>query len=123
MQAPINPSDVNQVQGKYPIKPPLPAVAGNEGVARVIEVGPEVLRLCSPSAAVKLHTWCCVHFVPQSNVGTHLFQVKGLEVGNHVVPILAGAGTWRQRATFAADALHAVPTDLPIEAAATMCIK
>ena len=48
MQAPINPSDINQIQGKYPIKPPLPAVAGNEGVARVIEVGPEVMRPLFP---------------------------------------------------------------------------
>lgn len=61
--------------------------------------------------------------MPHSNVELTSLQVKGLEVGNHVVPILAGAGTWRQSATFAADALHAVPADLPIEAAATMCIK
>lgn len=38
-QAPVNPSDINQVQGKYGIKPQLPAVAGNEGVGVVKMVG------------------------------------------------------------------------------------
>lgn len=33
--APINPADINTIQGVYPIKPDLPAVAGNEGVGRV----------------------------------------------------------------------------------------
>ena len=45
-QAPINPSDINTIEGKYPIKPPLPAVPGNEGVGVVREIGSEVLR-CS----------------------------------------------------------------------------
>ena len=44
MQAPINPSDINTIEGKYPIKPPLPAVPGNEGVGVVREVGSEVMR-------------------------------------------------------------------------------
>lgn len=29
--APINPADLNQIQGVYPVSPPLPAVGGNEG--------------------------------------------------------------------------------------------
>jgi mitochondrial enoyl-[acyl-carrier protein] reductase / trans-2-enoyl-CoA reductase len=38
--SPINPSDINQIQGVYPIKPEVPgALAGNEGLARVIQVG------------------------------------------------------------------------------------
>ncbi|EFJ45031.1 hypothetical protein VOLCADRAFT_106183 [Volvox carteri f. nagariensis] len=44
--SPINPSDVNTVQGKYPIQPALPgAVPGHEGVAEVLAVGPEVSEL------------------------------------------------------------------------------
>lgn len=35
--SPINPADINQIQGIYPIKPAVPAVGGNEGVAEVIE--------------------------------------------------------------------------------------
>lgn len=41
-QAPINPSDINTVQGKYPLKPPLPGVPGHEGVMRVIAAGDKV---------------------------------------------------------------------------------
>lgn len=39
LAAPINPADLNTLQGVYPIKPPLPAVAGNEGYGRIVKVG------------------------------------------------------------------------------------
>ncbi|TDR22774.1 zinc-dependent alcohol dehydrogenase family protein [Marinicella litoralis] len=39
LAAPINPSDVLTLTGHYGILPPLPAIGGNEGVARVIEHG------------------------------------------------------------------------------------
>lgn len=39
LAAPINPSDINMIQGTYAILPDLPAIGGNEGVAQVIEVG------------------------------------------------------------------------------------
>jgi NADPH:quinone reductase-like Zn-dependent oxidoreductase len=42
LAAPINPSDVLTLTGQYGILPPLPAVGGNEGVAKVIEHGPNV---------------------------------------------------------------------------------
>jgi hypothetical protein len=43
LQSPFNPSDINTVQGKYPLQPPLPGgVPGHEGVAEVVAVGPEV---------------------------------------------------------------------------------
>jgi trans-2-enoyl-CoA reductase len=29
--APINPADLNAIEGKYPIRPPLPATPGFEG--------------------------------------------------------------------------------------------
>lgn len=44
-QAPVNPSDINQIEGKYPIKPPFPAFGGNEGAGRVLEVGRDVRSL------------------------------------------------------------------------------
>ncbi|XP_063984612.1 enoyl-[acyl-carrier-protein] reductase, mitochondrial [Diachasmimorpha longicaudata] len=37
--APVNPADINTIQGKYPSKPKLPAVGGNEGVGEVVDVG------------------------------------------------------------------------------------
>ncbi|KAI1894887.1 hypothetical protein AGOR_G00120390 [Albula goreensis] len=45
LAAPINPSDINMVQGTYAILPDLPAVGGNEGVGVVQEVGSQVTSL------------------------------------------------------------------------------
>uniref|UniRef100_A0A8C5XA40 Enoyl-[acyl-carrier-protein] reductase, mitochondrial n=1 Tax=Malurus cyaneus samueli TaxID=2593467 RepID=A0A8C5XA40_9PASS len=45
LAAPINPADINMIQGTYPILSPLPAVGGNEGVGEVLEVGPRVMAL------------------------------------------------------------------------------
>ena len=39
--APINPADLNQIEGKYPIRFPLPATPGFEGAGVVIEMGAE----------------------------------------------------------------------------------
>jgi len=45
LAAPINPADLNVIEGKYPIRPPMPAVPGVEG-AGVIEVaGKEVTHV------------------------------------------------------------------------------
>ncbi|MEO5628849.1 MAG: zinc-dependent alcohol dehydrogenase family protein [Thermomonas sp.] len=43
--AAINPSDVLTLTGHYGMLPPLPAVGGNEGVGRVLEVAADVSRL------------------------------------------------------------------------------
>ncbi|KAL6063745.1 enoyl-[acyl-carrier-protein] reductase, mitochondrial-like [Balamuthia mandrillaris] len=40
--APVNPADLNMVEGVYPTRPTVPAVGGNEGVAEVLAVGPGV---------------------------------------------------------------------------------
>ncbi|XP_066421025.1 enoyl-[acyl-carrier-protein] reductase, mitochondrial isoform X2 [Molothrus aeneus] len=45
LAAPINPADINMIQGTYPLLSPLPAVGGNEGVGEVLEVGRRVKAL------------------------------------------------------------------------------
>ncbi|XP_046325453.1 enoyl-[acyl-carrier-protein] reductase, mitochondrial isoform X2 [Marmota monax] len=45
LAAPINPSDINMIQGNYGLLPKLPAVGGNEGVGQVEAVGCRVTRL------------------------------------------------------------------------------
>ncbi|KAI6180743.1 PKS-ER domain-containing protein [Aphelenchoides besseyi] len=40
--APVNPADINQLQGVYPVKPELPAVGGNEGCGWVQKIGSNV---------------------------------------------------------------------------------
>lgn len=39
LAAPINPSDLLTLTGQYGLLPPLPAVGGNEGVGRVVQLG------------------------------------------------------------------------------------
>lgn len=41
LAAPINPSDVLTLTGEYGMLPPLPAIGGNEGVGRVVALGPD----------------------------------------------------------------------------------
>ncbi len=43
--APINPADLNAIEGKYPVRPTLPATPGFEGAGVVEEVGPAVRNL------------------------------------------------------------------------------
>ncbi|KAI9195664.1 hypothetical protein LWI28_017047 [Acer negundo] len=42
LAAPINPSDINRIQGVYPVRPQVPAVGGYEGVGEVYSVGSAV---------------------------------------------------------------------------------
>ncbi len=42
LAAPINPADLNQIEGKYPIRPPLPATPGFEGAGVVEKTGAAV---------------------------------------------------------------------------------
>ncbi|KAK9075792.1 hypothetical protein SSX86_004121 [Deinandra increscens subsp. villosa] len=42
LASPINPSDINRIEGVYPARPPLPAVGGYEGVGEVHSVGSAV---------------------------------------------------------------------------------
>ncbi|EME88552.1 uncharacterized protein MYCFIDRAFT_46226 [Pseudocercospora fijiensis CIRAD86] len=81
LASPINPADINQIQGVYPTKPtwttalgtPEPiAVGGNEGVAEVLSVGG---------------------------------QVKGIEKGDWVILKKQGFGTWRTHAQTTAENL------------------
>jgi len=45
LAAPINPSDVLTITGEYGVLPPLPAVGGNEGSGRVVQVADDVTDL------------------------------------------------------------------------------
>ena len=65
LTAPINPADINQIQGVYPSKPPMDtnlgtsepsAVAGNEGAAEVINVGSGVKSLQKGDWVIMKHS-------------------------------------------------------------------
>ena len=51
--APINPADLNVIEGKYPIRPALPGTPGVEGVGVVEKLGAGVVNL-SPGTVVSL---------------------------------------------------------------------
>ncbi|NXL95431.1 MECR protein, partial [Alectura lathami] len=72
LAAPINPADINMIQGTYALLVPLPAVAGNEGVGRVLEVGPGVATLrpgdCVIPADAGLGTWRTHAVLPEDGL-------------------------------------------------------
>jgi trans-2-enoyl-CoA reductase len=43
--APINPADINMIEGKYPVRPPLPAVPGMEGAGSIVHAGAGVEKV------------------------------------------------------------------------------
>jgi trans-2-enoyl-CoA reductase len=58
--APINPADLNAIEGKYPVKPSLPATPGMEGSGVVTEVGSAVRDLAVGAHVILPHnlgTW------------------------------------------------------------------
>ena len=58
--APINPADLNQIEGKYPVRAELPATPGFEGAGIVVVVGADVKGLTSGALVILPHnvgTW------------------------------------------------------------------
>lgn len=90
LAAPVNPADINTIQGKYPARPALPAVPGNEGVGEIVEIGAEV---------------------------------SDLAVGDRVVPLASGLGTWRTYAKLCSENALCVPKELGLVEAATLTVN
>jgi trans-2-enoyl-CoA reductase len=91
LAAPINPADINQIQGTYPLQGSGDwHVGGNEGVGRVISVGP---------------------------------GVRSLAPGDLVIPAKACLGTWREQLIALEGDLYKIPSDLPLEVAATLLVN
>jgi mitochondrial enoyl-[acyl-carrier protein] reductase / trans-2-enoyl-CoA reductase len=81
--APINPADLNSIEGKYPIKPELPATPGMEGAGMVIEVGSAVRNLAVGAQVILPHsfgTWREVALIDADKV---------VEVPKEIEPIQA----------------------------------
>jgi trans-2-enoyl-CoA reductase len=58
--APINPADLNQIEGKYPVRAELPATPGFEGAGVIVELGADVQGLTSGTLVILPHnvgTW------------------------------------------------------------------
>lgn len=72
LASPINPVDINVIQGVYSFKPKLPAVGGGEGVAKVIQVGDQVKNLAIGDWVVpamhKYGTWATHSIIDTNDV-------------------------------------------------------
>ncbi|KAI3919395.1 hypothetical protein MKW92_011847 [Papaver armeniacum] len=90
LASPINPSDINMVQGVYPIKVPLPAVGGHEGVGEVHAFGS---------------------------------AVKGLSLGDWVIPSPPSFGTWQTYIVKEASAWHKINKNVPLDLASTVTVN
>src|SRR5437660_2509287 len=58
--APINPADVNQIEGKYPVRPELPATPGFEGAGVVVNAGGNASTIPAGTLVIMPHnlgTW------------------------------------------------------------------
>jgi trans-2-enoyl-CoA reductase len=58
--APINPADLNAIEGKYPVRPSLPATPGFEGAGVVVDLGAEVANVTEGAQVILPHnlgTW------------------------------------------------------------------
>jgi trans-2-enoyl-CoA reductase len=65
--APINPADLNSIEGKYPIRPALPATPGMEGAGVVVELGSNVRDLALGRQVILPHgfgTWREIAVIP-----------------------------------------------------------
>ncbi len=87
LAAPVNPADINVIEGAYGDLPPLPATIGNEGVGRVAEIGAGVghLQLGQMVLPMAFGTWCARMVVPAADVvplpdGLDRFQAAMLTV-------------------------------------------
>ncbi|KAG7175521.1 enoyl-[acyl-carrier-protein] reductase, mitochondrial-like [Homarus americanus] len=79
LAAPVNPADINTIQGVYAVKPQLPSVPGNEGVGEVLEVGKNVESELQPGDRV----------IPRVNaLGT--WQTHALAASSDVIKIPSG---------------------------------
>jgi trans-2-enoyl-CoA reductase len=55
--APINPADLNSIEGKYPIKPTLPATPGMEGAGKIVAIGSAVRDLAVGTQVILPHSF------------------------------------------------------------------
>ena len=69
LAAPINPADLNVIEGTYGELPPLPATIGNEGAGEILALGPGVenLRIGQKVLPLAFGTWTSELILPAKN--------------------------------------------------------
>lgn len=84
VQSPINPADINTIQGVYGVKPNLPFTLGNEGFGSIEEVGSEVKNL-------KVGDWVIPGMNAWGTWRTHALEEEKnvLKIPNDIDPAMA----------------------------------
>ncbi|GER42003.1 zinc binding dehydrogenase [Striga asiatica] len=124
LAAPINPSDINRIEGVYPVRPPVPAIGGYEGVGEVHSVGSAVKGL-------SLGDWV-IPSPPSSDENTPLKQslaaalvsfLLSRVLSSEVEFILFCSGTWQTYLVKEQSVWHKIDKSTPIEYAATITVN
>jgi mitochondrial enoyl-[acyl-carrier protein] reductase / trans-2-enoyl-CoA reductase len=120
LAAPVNPADVNQVQGTYALLPALPAVVGNEGVGRVVACGRDVESLAAGDlVACRKAGLGALWPAVMHGVGDQ----SGSATADGGVCVCVCAGTWAEYALREEGDVFGVSSKLPVEAAASMTVN
>src|SRR5436305_12184932 len=59
--APVNPADLNQIEGKYPVRAQLPATPGFEGAGIIADVERDVTNFAAVTLLLLPHNLCTWH--------------------------------------------------------------
>ena len=142
LKAPVNPADINKIQGilfsfnvavhkhiyincdieifigTYPEKSLLPAVCGNEGVGRVVEVGSSNCDLKPGDLVIPALAGIGDIFIP-----TSMDYFKVLLVLLYMDVIVIWLGTWQNYGVYPASAWMKVPSNLPLSNAASLLVN
>lgn len=99
LAAPVNPADLNVIEGTYGDLPALPATIGNEGIGRVSGVGLGVTGLQPGQLVLPMTfgTWCKQMVVPAKNV---IPLPEGLDVFQAAMLTVNPATAWRMMHDF-----------------------
>lgn len=114
-RAPINPADINVIEGTYGWLPALPAVPGNEGVGEVVAIGPGVDLPIGARVRPSSGTWCAWMTVVASSC-----QVLPIDLPVDQAAMLTvnPATAWR----ILADFVDLQPGDWVVQNAATSAV-
>jgi len=100
LAAPVNPADINVIEGTYGDLPPLPATIGNEGAGRAVELGQGVAGVLPGQLVLPMAfgTWCS-HMVVPANALIPL--PDGLDPFQAAMLTVNPATAWRMLHDFA----------------------
>jgi NADPH:quinone reductase-like Zn-dependent oxidoreductase len=100
LAAPINPADINVIEGTYGELPPLPATIGNEGCGEILALGAGVenLRIGQKVLPLAFGTWSREVVLPAQNI---LPLPDGIDIHQAAMLAVNPATAWRLLHDFA----------------------